>query len=52
MTIQASVSGGASRFLKPHNSALLMNLLAGFGTGELEALHRSDELEQLPVSSP
>lgn len=43
---------GASRFLKPHDSALLMNLLDDFGTGELEALHRSDELEQLPVSNP
>ncbi len=43
---------GEARFLKPKNSDVLVRLLEDFGPGELEALHRSDELEQLPLSSP
>lgn len=39
---------GASQFLKPNRSDVLMHMLENFGTDELEALHRSDELEQLP----
>lgn len=40
---------GAAVFYKPANSAYLRQSLADFGTEELEKLHRSDELEQVPV---
>ncbi|HKH43198.1 MAG TPA: AAA family ATPase [Thermoanaerobaculia bacterium] len=39
--------GGEVRFYKPGNSAALAETLADFGPEEIEALHRSDELEQL-----
>jgi predicted ATPase len=39
--------GGEVRFYKPRDSAALTETLADFGPEEIEALHRSDELEQL-----
>jgi predicted ATPase len=36
---------GASVFRRPANSKILIDMLTDFGTDELEALHRSDELE-------
>ncbi|WP_084696222.1 AAA family ATPase [Salisaeta longa] len=38
---------GGAQFLKPKNSKVLMYNLEEFGTEELEAMHRSDELERL-----
>jgi predicted ATPase len=38
---------GESRYFKPKNSATLMANLDDFGMAELEAMHRSDELEVL-----
>lgn len=38
---------GEARFLKPANSKSLVQNLADFGSSELEAMHRSDELESL-----
>jgi predicted ATPase len=38
---------GQPRFLKPSDSRILMANLADFGLDELEAMHRSDELERL-----
>jgi predicted ATPase len=40
-------SDGSSEFVKPVDSQTLIDILADFGTAELEALHRSDELELL-----
>lgn len=39
--------GGEAKFLKPAGSQALVDNLEDFGTEELEAMHRSDELEQL-----
>ncbi|AFM24340.1 AAA family ATPase [Desulfomonile tiedjei] len=39
---------GRAEFVRPHDSAALRANLEDFGPEELEALHRSDELEQLP----
>jgi predicted ATPase len=39
--------GGEVRFYKPRDSAALSEILADFGPEEIEAMHRSDELEQL-----
>lgn len=38
---------GAAHFLRPADSAVLMDQLQDFGAEELEILHRSDELELL-----
>lgn len=38
---------GQARFLKPGDSKILLDTLRDFGQEELEALHRSDELERL-----
>jgi len=38
---------GSARFLKPEDSSILKANLEDFGIDELEALHRSDELERL-----
>ncbi|MCI0519411.1 MAG: AAA family ATPase [Chloroflexi bacterium] len=38
---------GAARFLKPVDSQALTQILADFGSDELEIMHRSDELERL-----
>lgn len=38
---------GQSNYLKPEDSATLVENLEEFGTEELEAMHRSDELETL-----
>jgi len=38
---------GEVRFYKPGDSAALTESLADFGSEEIEAMHRSDELEQL-----
>jgi predicted ATPase len=38
---------GEAHFLKPVNSKTLVENLADFGSDELEAMHRSDELERL-----
>ena len=40
---------GAAVFYKPVNSAYLRQSLDEFGADELEKLHRSDELEQVPA---
>lgn len=39
--------GGEVRFYKPRDSAALTETLADFGPEEIEAMHRSDELEKL-----
>lgn len=39
--------GGEAQFIKPKDSAALMSLLHDFGSEEIEAMHRSDELERL-----
>ncbi|MGO8674123.1 MAG: AAA family ATPase [Capsulimonadaceae bacterium] len=38
---------GSSEFAKPGASQVLLDMLADYGTKELEAMHRSDELEKL-----
>ncbi|MGL6138954.1 MAG: AAA family ATPase [Planktothrix sp.] len=38
---------GEAKFIKPSNFKVLTDILADFGTDEIEKLHRSDELEQL-----
>jgi len=38
---------GSVRFVKPENSSILRANLEDFGVDEIEALHRSDELERL-----
>jgi len=38
---------GSARFVKPENSSILRANLEDFGVDEIEALHRSDELERL-----
>lgn len=38
---------GEVRFYKPRDSAALTEILSDFGPEEIEAMHRSDELEQL-----
>ena len=38
---------GEAKFLKPHGSGILRDMLADFGADEVERLHRSDELERL-----
>jgi predicted ATPase len=38
---------GEAKFLKPHDSDILHDMLADFGPDEVERLHRSDELEWL-----
>lgn len=38
---------GSARFIKPENSSILRANLEDFGVDEIEALHRSDELERL-----
>lgn len=40
-------SKGAAEFVKPRDSKVLLENLADFGPEELEAMHRSDELELL-----
>jgi len=37
--------GGEAAFLKPSDSAVLRSILEEFGTQEIEAIHRSEELE-------
>jgi len=39
--------GGESKLFKPHDSKSLRDNLAEFGVAEIEAMHRSDELEAL-----
>ena len=39
--------GGESKILRPHDSKSLMANLQEFGIEEIEAMHRSDELEAL-----
>ncbi len=39
---------GEAQFIKPSDSKTLTGILADFGPAEIEALHRSDELERLP----
>jgi predicted ATPase len=39
--------GGEAKFIKPSSSAVLTENLREFGPAELEAMHRSDELERL-----
>ncbi|MBM3790821.1 MAG: hypothetical protein FJW35_10810 [Acidobacteria bacterium] len=39
--------GGQARFYKPTNSRVLTSQLEDFGPQEIEAMHRSDELERL-----
>jgi predicted ATPase len=38
---------GSAEFVKPSDSSVLKDNLADFGTDEIEAMHRSDELELL-----
>jgi predicted ATPase len=38
---------GEAKFFKPQDSKVLREMLADFGAEEIEALHRSDELERL-----
>jgi hypothetical protein len=44
---QHDYGGRAARFVRPADSAALIELLEDFGREELELLHRSDELERL-----
>src|SRR5260221_1484060 len=39
---------GGVAFIKPATSKTLTSILSDFGSDEIEALHRSDELERLP----
>ncbi|MBS1910376.1 MAG: AAA family ATPase [Bacteroidetes bacterium] len=39
---------GEAEFIKPKDSKALVAILQDFGSQEIEALHRSEELEQLP----
>lgn len=39
---------GEAKFFKPSNFKVLTDILEDFGADEIEKLHRSDELEQLP----
>lgn len=39
---------GEAKFIKPKDSKVLMAMLDDFGSAEIEALHRSEELERLP----
>ena len=39
---------GEAEFIKPADSAVMTENLTDFGVEELEAMHRSDELERLP----
>jgi predicted ATPase len=39
---------GEAIYIKPANSKTLMGMLEDFGSEEIEAMHRSDELERLP----
>jgi predicted ATPase len=39
---------GEAKFIKPSNFKVLTDILENFGADEIEKLHRSDELEQLP----
>ncbi len=40
---------GAAKFLKPAKSKIITDMIKDFGIEEIELMHRSDELEVLPL---